>query len=112
MTQLSLYQMGRYLRFVKPRYGLFIPSTSAPFLAPRRLRWPLRQKQLDELHRTASLCFVLQKALPPSGDFLYCKGPGEVWTRAYIRLAFALSVSSSRRRFSSSTGARAYFAGQ
>jgi SAM-dependent methyltransferase len=64
-TLLSLAKMGRYPRLVKAAIRVIHAlHTRAPFLAPRRLRWPLREKQLDELYRAASLCFLLQRALP------------------------------------------------
>jgi hypothetical protein len=62
-TLLSLARIGRYPRVVKAAIKLVhLLHTQAPLLAPRRLRWPLRDRQLDELYRAASLCFLIQKA--------------------------------------------------
>ena len=59
----ALSGMGRYHRvhrvFIElvHRFGL-----ATPFLAPRKyFRWTKREKQIDELHRAASVCFVAHR---------------------------------------------------
>lgn len=32
-----------------------------PFLSPRKMKWPEKEKKLDELYRAGSLCFVIKK---------------------------------------------------
>jgi SAM-dependent methyltransferase len=61
----ALSGMGRY-----PRAQRFLIEAvhrfgrAAPFLAPRKyFRWPKRDRQVDELHRGASICFVAQKSV-------------------------------------------------
>jgi SAM-dependent methyltransferase len=67
-TLLSLARMGRYPRPVKAAVGLVhAVHARVPLLAPRRIRWPLRAKQLDEVHRAASLGFLLRKAPQAAG---------------------------------------------
>lgn len=33
-----------------------------PFLAPRKMAWPERDKELDKLRKAGSICFVIQKS--------------------------------------------------
>jgi len=58
----SLSRMGRYPRVIKWLLSLVDKLHSAvPQLAPRRMKWTSREKALDELHKSASICFVIQK---------------------------------------------------
>ena len=57
----SLADMGRYSRVV--RLGLRclgVLNARLPFLTPRKMRWPERDKALDRLHRAASIGFVIK----------------------------------------------------
>ena len=57
----GLAEMGRYSRVV--RAGLrFMAALNAraPFLTPRKMMWPKREKDIDELHRAASIGFVIR----------------------------------------------------
>lgn len=66
-TLLSLAKMGRYPRLIKaPLRFLDTIHVKLPFLAPRRWRWGWREKELDELYRAASICFLARKQ-PASG---------------------------------------------
>jgi SAM-dependent methyltransferase len=61
-TLFALAGMGRYPRVIKHLLRLVARADRAfPFLAPRRWRWPLREKQLDELYRAGSICFLAEK---------------------------------------------------
>ena len=59
----ALAVMGRYPRITRGAIELLHRFARAtPFLAPRTFfRAPRREKQLDELHRAASLCFVAER---------------------------------------------------
>jgi len=58
----SLVRMGRYPRAVRYMLGAINRFREVtPFLAPRKMRWPIREKQLDEIYRAGSICFVVQK---------------------------------------------------
>lgn len=58
----SLVRMGRYPRAIRYLLGaLNWFRAVTPFLAPRKMRWPIRERQLDEIHRAGSICFVVQK---------------------------------------------------
>lgn len=59
----SLSRMGRYPRPVRSMIGAVDKvNASMPFLAPRKMRWPEKAKQIDALHRAGSVAFVVQKA--------------------------------------------------
>lgn len=61
-TLSSLAQMGRYPKVIKFILGLIDKlHTSVPQLAPRKMKWPEKEQQLDKLHATGSICFVIQK---------------------------------------------------
>jgi SAM-dependent methyltransferase len=61
-TLRSLATMGRYPKAIKTLLRLVDQlDRSAPWLAPRRQAWSRRDKQLDELYRAGSICFVMEK---------------------------------------------------
>jgi hypothetical protein len=54
--------MGRYPRLARALIGAIDRLVRrAPWLAPRKARWPLRERQLDALYRAGSLCFSVVK---------------------------------------------------
>jgi SAM-dependent methyltransferase len=58
----GLADMGRYSKPV--RFGLRLLSavnSRMQFLTPRKMKWPMRDKALDELHRAASIGFVIRR---------------------------------------------------
>ena len=58
----SLSRMGRYPRLVKYLLRLLDRMHNAmPFLAPRKMRWPDKDKQIDALYRCGSIAFVVRK---------------------------------------------------
>jgi SAM-dependent methyltransferase len=61
----ALATMGRYPRVLRVLIEtLRRISDRAPFLAPRKyFRWSPRERAVDELHRTASVCFVAEKGV-------------------------------------------------
>ncbi len=62
-TLFSLSVMGRYPRVIKSLLRFVAKfHEAAPFLAPRRMRWPSRLKEVDELYRSAAIVFLAQKA--------------------------------------------------
>jgi SAM-dependent methyltransferase len=62
-TLSSLARIGRYPKIIRGVLKVVdLIHASMPFLAPRRLRWPEREKNLDRLFRGGSICFVIQKA--------------------------------------------------
>jgi len=62
----SLAQMGRYPKPVRWALGaLHKIHSRLPWLAPRKARWPERERQLDALHRAGSICFSVVKT--PAG---------------------------------------------
>lgn len=61
-TLRALATMGRYPRVIKRLIAAVDRlHRSLPLLAPRRLRWSDKEKQLDELYRAASICYVMKK---------------------------------------------------
>ncbi len=61
-TLRALSRMGRYSRAI--RYllrGVEALDRACPFLAPRKMRWPLKDKEIDLIHRAGSIAFVIQK---------------------------------------------------
>lgn len=57
----GLASMGRYSKLI--RLGLRClgaANARMPFLSPRKMRWPEREKALDRLHRAASIGFVIK----------------------------------------------------
>lgn len=62
-TLQSLANMGRYPRVLRPAFKLLdFVQTNATFLAPRRMRWSQKAKQVDALHRAGSIGFVCLKS--------------------------------------------------
>jgi SAM-dependent methyltransferase len=59
----ALATMGRYPRALRLGIeALHRIGNAAPFLAPRKfLRWSMRERAVDELHRAASICFLAEK---------------------------------------------------
>lgn len=59
----ALSTMGRYPRPLRwALEALHRVNGAAPFLAPRKhFRWSDRERAVDELHRAASVCFLVQK---------------------------------------------------
>jgi SAM-dependent methyltransferase len=58
----GLAEMGRYSRAI--RLGLRALNTLSsrlPILTPRKMNWPKRERDLDGLHRAASIGFVVRK---------------------------------------------------
>lgn len=66
----SLATMGRYPRAIRALLWLTDRvHDAAPWLAPRRMGWPARERELDRLHRSGSLCFLIAKeeaVIPPA----------------------------------------------
>lgn len=61
-TLRSLADMGRYPRVVRWAIGgLDKLVVAAPWLAPRKARWPRRERELDALYRAGSICFSVVK---------------------------------------------------
>ena len=61
-TLQSLASMGRYSRVLKAALaGLDAGNRWLPWLTPRKMMWADKDKQLDRLYRTASLCFAIEK---------------------------------------------------
>ena len=60
----ALAVMGRYARAVRWLIeGVHRVHEAAPFLAPRKhFRWNEAEKQIDALHRAASICFVARRS--------------------------------------------------
>jgi SAM-dependent methyltransferase len=58
----SLSIMGRYPKVIKQLIR-FVHKihVGAPFLAPRKMKWSVREKMLDELYRAGSVGFVVRK---------------------------------------------------
>jgi SAM-dependent methyltransferase len=61
-TLISLAQMARYPRVIKWALRVLHEIHSRlPWLAPRKAKWSGREKQLDALHRSGSICFAVIK---------------------------------------------------
>jgi SAM-dependent methyltransferase len=61
-TLFSLSRMGGYPRIVKQLIkGVAMVHQRFPVLAPRKMKWPRKKRQVDDLGRAGSLCFVLRK---------------------------------------------------
>lgn len=58
----SLASMGRYSKIIRAALGIldFI-NLKFPWLTPRKMRWRIKDKQLDQLFRAGSICFAIQK---------------------------------------------------
>jgi ubiquinone/menaquinone biosynthesis C-methylase UbiE len=61
-TLRSLSRMGRYPRVIQKALKL-VESVNrrCPWLAPRRMRWSQQEKDLDQLYRAGSLCFLVRR---------------------------------------------------
>lgn len=59
----ALSTMGRYPGALRVAIELLHRvGNAAPFLAPRKFfRWSARERAVDELHRAASVCFLVEK---------------------------------------------------
>jgi len=58
----SLSRMGRYPRIVKGLIKIVdLIHEKLPFLAPRRMKWSKKEKELDLLYRAGSICFIIRK---------------------------------------------------
>ncbi len=58
----SLSRMGRYSRIVRRLlHWIHALDGACPWLCPRKMKWPDRDKMLDGLYRAGSVCFVVQK---------------------------------------------------
>ncbi|HYM61805.1 MAG TPA: class I SAM-dependent methyltransferase [Thermoanaerobaculia bacterium] len=59
----ALAGMGRYPRAIRLSIeAIDRVRKAAPILAPRKFfRWSERERQLDEIHRAASICFVAER---------------------------------------------------
>jgi SAM-dependent methyltransferase len=65
-TLAGLAEMGRYPRVLRlPLRILDRLNARLPFLTPRKMRWPARERALDELHRAAAIGFVIHKRASP-----------------------------------------------
>lgn len=65
-TLRSLATMGRYPRTVRSLIGIVDRlHVLAPWLAPRRMRWAKKDKELDALFRAGSLCFLVERTKNP-----------------------------------------------
>ena len=61
-TLQSLSGMGRYPRVIRFLIRTIdLTNKWLPFLAPRKLRWTKKEKELDMLYRAGSLCFCVTK---------------------------------------------------
>jgi len=61
-TLRSLASMGRYSRILKAALaGLNFANDWLPWLTPRKMMWPDKEKQLDRLYRAGSICFSIEK---------------------------------------------------
>ena len=61
-TLLSLATMGRYSKLI--RLGLRcldLLNRRLPWLTPRKMRWPLKDRQLDRIFSAGSVCFAIEK---------------------------------------------------
>lgn len=63
----SLATMGRYSRLIRwcLRFLDFM-NRKLPWLTPRKMRWPVKDKELDRLFRAGSVCFSIRKRLLPT----------------------------------------------
>ena len=63
-TLASLASMGRYSRVVK---GMLTAvdwiASHCPWLTPRKMRWPEKDRQMDRLYRAGSVCFSIQRVV-------------------------------------------------
>lgn len=65
-TLKALSTMGRYPRVIRVLLKMLDRIHSGmPFLAPRKMRWPQREKYIDRLHRAASIGFVIRRPTEP-----------------------------------------------
>jgi SAM-dependent methyltransferase len=63
-TLRSLARMGPYPRVIRSALALVdAVHGSFPLLAPRKLRWPKKKRELDALHRAGSIGFVIRKQI-------------------------------------------------
>jgi len=61
-TLRSLSRMGRYSRPIRSALGwLDAVNRRMPWLSPRKARRPIKEKQVDALHRCGSIAFVVRK---------------------------------------------------
>jgi len=61
-TLAALARMGRYPRAVRRLIqAVHVAHEHLPFLAPRKMRWSPKDKELDEVHRAGSVCFVAER---------------------------------------------------
>lgn len=68
-TLLSLSSMGRYSHLIKLALaGLNRANSWLPWLTPRKMMWPEREKRLDSLYRAGSICFSIQKSVSDNAD--------------------------------------------
>jgi SAM-dependent methyltransferase len=64
-TLKSLARVGRYPRAIKTMLRMLnAVHESAPWLAPRRMKWPEKERSLDRLYRASSIGFVIEKSRP------------------------------------------------
>ena len=60
----SLASMGRYSRVIKGMLkGVSWIASHCPWLTPRKMRWPEKERQLDRLYRAGSVCFSIQRVV-------------------------------------------------
>lgn len=58
----SLARMGRYPKIIKIMLHVIAKlHKNIPCMAPHKMRWAQKQKELDKLYRTSSICFIMQK---------------------------------------------------
>lgn len=58
----SLASMGRYPKPVRLMLaGVALLNARLPWLAPRKMKWPARDRRIDQLYSAGSLCFSIQK---------------------------------------------------
>lgn len=68
-TLRALVRMGRYPKVIRCLLSIIDRiHMNSPFLAPKKMKWSVEEKRLDELYRTASVCFVVQKSLQSITD--------------------------------------------
>ncbi len=65
----SLATMGRYPRVIRAMLSwVEFLHARLPWLAPRRMRWGAKEKQLDSLGRAGAICFTVRRRADPVGD--------------------------------------------
>jgi SAM-dependent methyltransferase len=65
-TLRSLSTMGRYPRVIRALINVVHRfHETAPWLAPRRISFAMKDKEIDQLYRAGSLCFLAKRCVKP-----------------------------------------------